>query len=1092
MREALHAIRYAHALDDSPLLDLDLVALRLRETGASDTPDARGWALGQSVQELVVERLCALRAGEDAVSADGAMLDDELLALRRDARSEDRARFALGVLHARFLSSHQPAVGMLSDELGLAERTIRLWVSRGVRLLTELLQTAEAKAALQLADRQPGAGRSPIRVREDANGRAMTDLLDELLVALREQRGLVRVSPEQLAAMSDHPAADWVAYRLGRIARWSQPRYRVDERFVPLTLEVDMGEEDLAGRWQARDERFANLRAVLDEIAEPVLTLLGPPGSGKSTLLRRLEIELAREALRDGDETEPSTTVTWYVSLNQHRARGSGRRPADPARWLTERWSASFPHLPPFEEVLGQRPVLLLLDGLNELPHRDASDYYERALAWKHALEDLLLGGRGHRAVVSCRNLDYTAPLSSPRLRVRQAHVQPLEDADIEAFLARYAPRQAEALWQALRGTRQLEALRWPYPLRLLAEAAVASPPVATGLGSLFTAYVRRALRRELERENPVLAAGALLNAHDIRMTLRDDTWSTPHALPRGGVLFDALADAAFGMQTSDLFHEPAQHCIGERELQALLPGVDAAKVVAAGLQLSILDRDAATGDVMFQHQLLQEYFAARRLAERPQPELVRTEWHAERIEPRLEMLLRADATAEPLPPLESTGWEETTRMAGAMSDRPEEFIRGIASAHLSLAGEIVAMPEVGPRLSEDLRHDLRRRLAQRSREPHADLRHRIACGLALGLLGDPRYERSYGPDGDCLIPLLIEIAGGRYEIGSDEAIRWVVPGTDDRHTSTGHSPRHSATLERFRIARFPVTNAEWACFMDAGGYEEERWWDTPDAQRWRRGELANASAIRNNRLWRQHFLDDPKLLDQLVADRRLPDEAVIERWRRWLAMSDEAFERSLAETWQPRRETAPAYWDEARFANPAQPVNGISWFEARAYCRWLSAQTGRRFRLPTEAEWEAAAAGPEGRRFPWGEALEGVRANDYEMRLRRTTPVGVFPAGDTPDGIADLAGNVNEWTSSLYGERGAAVEGVDVTFAFPYDADDGREDVTAPDTAPRVIRGGAFIDGRTNAFVYARGYNLPATRDTGSGCRLVEDAPDA
>jgi formylglycine-generating enzyme required for sulfatase activity len=735
--------------------------------------------------------------------------------------------------------------------------------------------------------------------------------------------------------------------------------------------------------------------------------------------------------------------------------------------------------------------MLLLLDGLNEMPHRDARDYHARVVAWKRTLEDWLAGGMGHRAVVTCRSLDYSAPLSSPRLRVRQAHVQPLGDREIEAFLARYAPQSADALWRELRGSRRLEALRWPYPLRLFVEAAEASPRIAPGLAALFTAHVRRALRREIARDNPLFEPGesgepgTLVDARDLRQALRDDAWGSAHALPARGALFDALARLAYGMQAAGPVYEPAQRSIDARGLHMLLADQDAERVVAAGLQLGILDRDPASDDVMFVHQLMQEHFAARRLAEQPEPALVRIEWRSERVEPSFASLLEASEGGEPLPVLESTGWEETTRMAAALCAQPGSFVRGVAAEHLVLAGEIAAAPEVGTRLSEDLRDELRQALIRRSRDPRADLRHRISCGLALGHLGDPRLERDTGPHGDYLLPPMIEIAAGGYRVGNDEGIRWVVPGTDEWHMSRRHCPRHELELMGFRIARFPVTNAEWACFMSAGGYEEERWWSTPDACRWRRGELANASAIRNNRLWRRRFRDDPGLLEQLVEDGRIPNEEIAERWRRWLALDDADFEADLAETWLAKRETAPAYWGEARFANPAQPVNGVSWYEARAYCRWLSAQTGRSFRLPTEVEWEAAAAGLEGRRFPWGDEEDGWHANDFEMRLRRTTPVGVFTEGDTPDGIVDLAGNVNEWTSSLFGA--AEEDAGDPAFAFPYAADDGREDPDAPDSVPRVIRGGAFIDGRTNAFVHARGFALPDTRNTGSGLRLVE-----
>jgi formylglycine-generating enzyme required for sulfatase activity len=114
-------------------------------------------------------------------------------------------------------------------------------------------------------------------------------------------------------------------------------------------------------------------------------------------------------------------------------------------------------------------------------------------------------------------------------------------------------------------------------------------------------------------------------------------------------------------------------------------------------------------------------------------------------------------------------------------------------------------------------------------------------------------------------------------------------------------------------------------------------------------------------------------------------------------------------------RQTQPAFWKDNAFNNPAQPVVGICWFEARAYCAWLSAQTGKHFRLPTEAEWEAAARGQQGRRYAFGDDFDASRCNTFETHSRRTTPTGVFPGGVTPEGVVDLTGNVWEWASSQY-----------------------------------------------------------------------------
>jgi len=86
-----------------------------------------------------------------------------------------------------------------------------------------------------------------------------------------------------------------------------------------------------------------------------------------------------------------------------------------------------------------------------------------------------------------------------------------------------------------------------------------------------------------------------------------------------------------------------------------------------------------------------------------------------------------------------------------------------------------------------------------------------------------------------------------------------------------------------------------------------------------------------------------------------------------------------------------------------------VSWFEATAYCRWLSEQRGEAVRLPAEAEWEAAATPAEGE-HPWGKAEPAVEKANFGEKIGRPTPVGIYPAGDGRFGHCDLAGNVWEW----------------------------------------------------------------------------------
>lgn len=145
---------------------------------------------------------------------------------------------------------------------------------------------------------------------------------------------------------------------------------------------------------------------------------------------------------------------------------------------------------------------------------------------------------------------------------------------------------------------------------------------------------------------------------------------------------------------------------------------------------------------------------------------------------------------------------------------------------------------------------------------------------------------------------------------------------------------------------------------------------------------------------------------------------------------------------------TRPAYWDNPQWNGESQPVVGVYWHEAVAYCRWLSAQIGQTFSLPTEAEWEKAARGPDGRIYPWGNTWESGRANSYEAGVGVTTPVGQYPAGASPYGVLDMAGNVWEWMATIWQES-------------YYQAEDEWEAVNLEQTVTRVLRGGSYYNGK-------------------------------
>jgi formylglycine-generating enzyme required for sulfatase activity len=154
-------------------------------------------------------------------------------------------------------------------------------------------------------------------------------------------------------------------------------------------------------------------------------------------------------------------------------------------------------------------------------------------------------------------------------------------------------------------------------------------------------------------------------------------------------------------------------------------------------------------------------------------------------------------------------------------------------------------------------------------------------------------------------------------------------------------------------------------------------------------------------------------------------------------------------------------------------PVHTVAPEAADAYARWLASRTRRTFRLPSEAEWEYAAAGPDGREYPWGDTFEARRANTADVGPLRSTPVGIHPGGRAACGALDMAGNVEEYTADAYAPYPC---GVVV-----------RDDLQRAQASYRMTRGGSFTrfgdlarcrrrHGAFSSDLYAIGFRLAET----------------
>ncbi len=171
---------------------------------------------------------------------------------------------------------------------------------------------------------------------------------------------------------------------------------------------------------------------------------------------------------------------------------------------------------------------------------------------------------------------------------------------------------------------------------------------------------------------------------------------------------------------------------------------------------------------------------------------------------------------------------------------------------------------------------------------------------------------------------------------------------------------------------------------------------------------------------------------------------------------------------------------EDRKFGGDNQPVVGVTWYAARAYCLWLSMleESSGHYRLANEIEWEWAAGGKQGttgqkvREYPWQE--EKGKANPKllnfsESNIGATTPVGSYPYGATPEGLYDMAGNVWEWCSDWYGDDG--------TFTDPFGPDKGSD---------RVLRGGSWSNRAGGCRSAFRFWSAPGGRGSDVGFRLV------
>ncbi len=797
----------------------------------------------------------------------------------------------------------------------------------------------------------------------------------------------------------------WIIDRYGKIVmRGVEYRGRnvinldLDQVYVPLQAQTRR-----AGAQQQIDIRLDQLLPLA-----PQLIITGGPGSGKTTVLQHIawslamgltqDPALAARALGLDALSELSLPLPLYLPLSRYhsyrrelRQQGGVDAPHKVtlhsflSHYLIER--STVLRLPPdfFVRLIeNSQALILLLDGLDEVP-----DDTERSGICA-AVEDLVAGRPGLRTLVTCRTAAYQGQ-TLLNAKFHQVQVKPLAEAQVEQLVmqafACIEPVDTSTREQNIKklndGIRAFEAERAarmgagykrlidsPLMVRMLLLVFLTGRGFPEQRADLYEKATRTLLQPDYGLDDEA--------AQEIGRLVGGDP----------GLHRKLVEHLAFHMhqagssQSRDLSEDELERIIRQENDLARLAGPFVALTrVRGGLV------EERWGAYRFFHLAFQEYLTASYL--------VKTRLGEGGVD-------RIAAFLEQGPLLESWWREPALLIAGYFASTGDRIndrrfvcrLAGIGrppdqtaalSADIQLAAVEIALLSCLEWLGTDV--DLRQKLAQwaagilnnRALMTQSTPRVRAAAGNALSRLGDPRPGVGVGTDG---LPDIawMPVEAGEFPMGSNAA-------SDDE------KPIHSVDLDAFAIAKYPITNSQYACFVAATGREPPKHW----------------------------------------GGRTPPDEL------------------------------------------HTHPVRNVSWKNAAAFCDWLSEESGMAIRLPTEAEWEKAARGTDGRTYPWGNESDKIQTlcNMNGTGIEGTSPVGIFPAGESPYKVAEMAGNVREWVNDWYDK--------DYYRVSPRDNPQGPERGEY-----RVLRGGSWINSGSYVRSANRYNNFPDNWNVNDGCRCV------
>jgi len=734
-----------------------------------------------------------------------------------------------------------------------------------------------------------------------------------------------------------------------------------------------MEREEELREYLARQREAERISAQEIVNRERALLMMGDPGSGKSTFIKHLAYLLAQAGLATDPAVWLSQLQTWehglllpvrielrhlaeYADENSRQTKSKlllGFMQSEFSSWGMEGFWNEF--ISQLQDPASKGKILFLLDGLDEVPTR------QRQLV-VDAVNDLYSLYPRHRYIVTCRPYAY---VGQPWRLVgfHEVTLAPFSEEQIDGFIENWYERLAERgrlenrsqasekarrLKEAVRRRDLLGLAERPLLLTVMAQLHAYAGQLPEDRTQLYADAVQLLLQRwegRLEQETGLLE---FLNIPGLKMSdLEEGLYA---------VAFQAHSEGSSLEGTAD---------IKEGDLcQWLKPYVGGSRDKAEQFVQYIRERAGLlirhkTEAYTFPHRTFQEFLAACHwltLADYPGESAAMIEADMDRwrevfilaagYAARTKRLSQAIASVNALAPRSK---KETSQP----SQRDFKFAVLAAEALLEIGLVGVMRDRTGQVVFSRIQEWL---ISAISQDALLSSKDRAEAGRSLAKLGDPRLEVL-----TCERLAFCHVPAGEFLYGEGEEQKKI-------------------NLDEFWIGKYPITNAQFAQFVQAGGYENKDFWE---------------EAIKEKYWSKEGFkgrYDD--------APRKAPDD------------------------------------NGEPFTLPNHPVVGISWYEALAFTRWLNTQLadisqkwvvmggelpfreGLKNRqilvaLPTEEQWEKSARGTDGREYPWLGEFDVNKANTEETGVGTTTAVGCFASGKTTYDLQDASGNVWEWINS-------------------------------------------------------------------------------